>query len=90
MTLLYKIGIFLYSITIRIVSLFNLKAKQFVRGRINWRSKLENQLEENSRYIWFHCASLGEFEQGRPVMEELKKQFPEFKIILTFSSKRPP
>lgn len=86
MTLLYTIGIFLYSVLIRISSLFNEKAKQFVVGRKNWNETLQNKIEKDARYIWFHCASLGEFEQGSPVMEEIKKQFPEFKIVLTFFS----
>ena len=86
MTLLYKIAIFLYSIIVRLVSPFNEKAGQFVRGRKNWKANLQNQIEKDARYIWFHCASLGEFEQGRPVIEEIKKQFPEFKIALTFFS----
>ena len=86
MTLLYKIGIFFYSIAVRLVSVFNEKARQFVRGRKNWKVNLRNQIEEDARYIWFHCASLGEFEQGRPVIEEIKKQFPQYKIVLTFFS----
>lgn len=86
MILLYKTGIFFYSLLIRIVSLFNKKAQQFTHGRKNWKLNLRKKLEKDARYIWFHCASLGEFEQGRPVMEEVKKQFSEFKIILTFFS----
>ncbi len=86
MTLLYKIGIFLYSIAVRLVSVFNEKARQFVRGRKNWKANLQNEIEKDTRYIWFHCASLGEFEQGRPVIEEIKKQFPRYKIVLTFFS----
>ena len=86
MTLLYKIGIFLYSLTVRFVSVFNEKAQLFVRGRKNWKVNLQNQIEKDAKYIWFHCASLGEFEQGRPVIEEIKKQFPELKIVLTFFS----
>lgn len=86
MALLYNIGIILYSLIIRIVSLFNKKAKLFVRGRKNWKTLLHSKIEKDARYIWFHCASLGEFEQGRPVIEEIKKQFPELKIVLTFFS----
>ncbi|NQU52850.1 MAG: 3-deoxy-D-manno-octulosonic acid transferase [Bacteroidetes bacterium] len=86
MTLLYKIGIFFYSLLIRLVSPFNEKAKQFVVGRKNWKEALHSQIEKEARYIWFHCASLGEFEQGRPVIEEIKQQFPEYKIVLTFFS----
>ena len=86
MIFLYKTVIFLYSLVIRIVSPFNKKAYLFVKGRKNWRKKLTEKVDNNERYIWFHCASLGEFEQGRPVIEEIKKQFPEYKIALTFFS----
>ncbi|MBT3386197.1 MAG: 3-deoxy-D-manno-octulosonic acid transferase [Prolixibacteraceae bacterium] len=86
MALLYKIAIFFYSLLIRLASPFNEKAKLFVKGRKNWRETLQNKIEKDAKYLWFHCASLGEFEQGRPVIEEIKKQFPEFKIVLTFFS----
>ncbi len=86
MELLYKIGISFFSLAVRFASLFNEKAKQFVIGRKGWRETLKNQVEKDARYIWFHCASLGEFEQGRPVIEEIRSQFPEYKIVLTFFS----
>lgn len=86
MILLYKTGIFLYSLIIRFYSVFNEKARFFVNGRKNWKKNLAQIIDVNSKYIWFHCASLGEFEQGRPVVEELKEQFPEYKIVLTFFS----
>lgn len=87
MTLLfYKTGIFFYSLLIRMASVFNTKARQFVRGRKNWKEILSEKVDRDARHIWFHCASLGEFEQGRPVMEEIKNRFPEYKIILTFFS----
>jgi len=86
MSLLYNIGIFLYGITIRLVVPFNHKAKLFVKGRKNWLNTLNEKVDKNASYIWFHCASLGEFEQGRPVIEEIKKQFPQYKIALTFFS----
>ena len=86
MIFLYKTAIFLYYLVIRIVSPFNKKAYFFVKGRKNWRKNLTGKVDNNERYIWFHCASLGEFEQGRPVIEEIKKQFPERKIALTFFS----
>ncbi len=86
MELIYKIGISLFSLAVRSASLFNEKAKQFVSGRKEWRKTLKNQVEKDARYIWFHCASLGEFEQGRPVIEEIRSQFPEYKIVLTFFS----
>lgn len=86
MNFLYKTGIFLYAVSVRIASLFNEKAAQFVKGRRNWRKKLAEKIETNARYIWVHCASLGEFEQGRPLIEEIRKQFPEYRILLTFFS----
>jgi len=86
MSLLYNLGILFYGLFIRIAALFNEKAKLFVTGRKNWLKKLDSTVDKNASYIWFHCASLGEFEQGRPVLEEIKKQFPEYKVVLTFFS----
>jgi 3-deoxy-D-manno-octulosonic-acid transferase len=86
MTLLYKAGIFFYTLLIHIYSIFNEKARLFVRGRKNWEEILAQKIDRKSKYVWFHCASLGEFEQGRPVIEELKEQIPEYKIVLTFFS----
>lgn len=86
MILFYKTGIFFYSLLIHIYSIFNEKARFFVRGRKNWEEILAQKIDAKSKYIWFHCASLGEFEQGRPVIEELKLRFPEYKIVLTFFS----
>jgi 3-deoxy-D-manno-octulosonic-acid transferase len=83
----YNIFIFFYGLGIRIAALFgNEKAKQWVEGRRNVFSKLSELRTHDSRLIWFHCSSLGEFEQGRPVMEKLKMQNSECKIILTFFS----
>ena len=86
MGFLYNIGIILYSFAAKIASLFNKKAKQFIAGRRNWDSRLKEKIVPDSKYIWFHSASLGEFEQGRPVIESFKKQYPEYKILLTFFS----
>lgn len=86
MELLYNFGIFFYGVAIRIASIFNLKARLFVAGRNNWKKKLADEIDKNADYLWFHCASLGEFEQGRPVIEEIKKRFPNYKIVLTFFS----
>ncbi len=86
MKLFYNLGVLLYRCLISFAKPFNLKAKQFVDGRRNWRQALEAKMEKDNPYIWFHCASLGEFEQGRPVIEETKKQYPAYKIILTFFS----
>ena len=86
MSLLYNLGILFYGFLIRVAALFNEKAKLFVAGRKNWKKKLGSAIDKNASYIWVHCASLGEFEQGRPVLEEIKKQFPKYKIVLTFFS----
>ncbi len=85
---LYNLSIFSYHAFIRIASLFNHKAKLWVRGRKDIFGHIEKTLsqkiKQGDKVIWFHCASLGEFEQGRPVLEELKKQ--GYKIVLTFFS----
>lgn len=88
MNFIYQTVIFFYSLFLKIASLFNKKAAQFVKGRKNWYNNLAAKVDAGSRYIWFHCASLGEFEQGRPLIEKIKKQFPEFRILLTFSHHR--
>ncbi|HYQ58627.1 MAG TPA: glycosyltransferase N-terminal domain-containing protein, partial [Draconibacterium sp.] len=86
MNTLYNLGIFFYGLFIRIAALFNEKAKLFVAGRKNWKKRMSSSIDKSTPYIWFHCASLGEFEQGRPVLEAIKKQYPEYKIVLTFFS----
>ena len=86
MTGIYNLFIFFYSVFVRIAAMFNNKARLLVKGRKSWKENLQNKIDKNTKYIWFHCASLGEFEQGRPVIEELKKQFKEYRIILTFFS----
>lgn len=67
-------------------SLFNEKAKKWVQGRKNFFKKFEAAIPAGEKIIWMHCASLGEFEQGRPVIEKLKTKYPEYKILLTFFS----
>ncbi len=68
-------------------ALFSEKTKQFVDGRKGLLTKIIAEFDtHNQQVAWFHCASLGEFEQGRPVIETFKKQFPEYKIVLTFFS----
>ena len=87
MRLLYTLFIYLYFITIRIASLFNEKAKLWIGGRKNIFLLLKSSIQSSpSPVIWIHCASLGEFEQGRPIIEKLKKEHGDIKIILTFFS----
>ena len=87
MILIYNLGIRFYALLIRFASLFNTKAKQFVVGRkevFEQLSMFKNQ--SSSPIAWFHAASLGEFEQGLPVMEEFKEQYPKFRLLVTFFS----
>jgi 3-deoxy-D-manno-octulosonic-acid transferase len=87
MKVLYNISIFLLGIGLRIASLFNTKASEFVTGRKGIFKKIAHALRNNDKpIIWMHCASLGEFEQGRPVIEWLKREFQDHKIFLTFFS----
>ncbi|MCL1934162.1 MAG: 3-deoxy-D-manno-octulosonic acid transferase [Candidatus Azobacteroides sp.] len=83
---MYSIAIILYALVVRLVAPFNKKAKKMLVGQRKTFSILKNQLDPNASYIWFHAASLGEFEQGRPLMEKIKKEKPEYKILLTFFS----
>lgn len=80
--LFYQLSIYLYQVLITLVSPFNTKAKQWINGRKHQR--LEHQ--SNVQTAWFHCASLGEFEQGRPVIEAFRANFPHYRIVLTFFS----
>jgi 3-deoxy-D-manno-octulosonic-acid transferase len=84
--LLYNVFISLYVLGIRIASSFNEKAKKWINGRQGWEDKLLAGIYGKKKVVWFHCSSLGEFEQGRPVMETLKKVYPECTILLTFFS----
>jgi len=86
MMLLYNIGIRLYLLFITIASLFNQKARLWLRGRKGWKENIKNRFSKTDRVFWFHCASLGEFEQGRPLIEMIKIRDPSIKILLTFFS----
>ncbi len=90
MNLLYNFAIHCYVLAIRIVSLFNPKARKWIHGRRGIFEKLNTQMNilrtGSSRYVWIHAASLGEFEQGRPIIEAIKQKYPDTKIILTFFS----
>lgn len=86
MILFYNLSIFFYSLIVRIVSLFNPKAKQWVQGRKDILKKIEEAVGDDTNLVWFHSASLGEFEQGRPVIEAFRAKYPDYKIVLTFFS----
>jgi 3-deoxy-D-manno-octulosonic-acid transferase len=85
--LIYRLAIALYALGLRIASLFNKKAKLFVSGRSGLLARIRYALiDERRPRIWMHCASLGEFEQGRPVLERLKAENPGHAVVLTFFS----
>ena len=92
--ILYTIFILAYEAGFRLVGLFNNKAKVGIAGRKNIFARINKELHNGdglqktspSRHIWMHCASLGEFEQGRPVLEALKSKFPAYSIVLSFFS----
>ncbi|MGD0340369.1 MAG: glycosyltransferase N-terminal domain-containing protein [Bacteroidales bacterium] len=86
MRLIYNAGIFFYIAIARIISPFNQKVRAWVNGRKNWFYSLKQKILPGEKYIWIHCASLGEFEQGRPVIEFIKKERPEYRILLSFFS----
>lgn len=86
MKALYNLSIFLYSILIRLAAPFNIKASQISAGRSKVFDKLKVRIKHDRPIIWIHCASLGEFEQGRPVIEAIRQQYPNYQIFLTFFS----
>lgn len=86
MRFFYSIGIRFYVAGVFLASFFNHKAKLWIDGRRNCQSKNEKKAHEIRGCVWFHCASLGEFEMARPLIERLKKEKPETKILLTFFS----
>lgn len=86
MLLLYILGIRVYNFIIWVFSFFNQKAKFFIDGRKKLFEELDTKINNKEKHIWFHFASLGEFEQGRPVLEKLKSQYPAKKIVVTFFS----
>lgn len=83
---MYTIAIYLYALAVRLASLTNRKARLMIKGhQKTWRT-LRDHAKERQHYVWFHAASLGEFEQGRPLMERLRREHPEKRILLTFFS----
>ena len=83
---MYHLAIYLYLIGVAILSLFNRKVKKMWKGEREAVKTLREKVDPNAKYIWFHAASLGEFEQGRPLIEYIRKHYPSYKILLTFFS----
>ena len=83
---MYNLVIYLYLLGVVIYSRFNEKVRMMWRGEREAFRILREKVDPNAKYVWFHAASLGEFEQGRPLIERLRKEHPEYKILLTFFS----
>ena len=86
MALIYNSLLFFYHLAIAIASPFNNKASKWIKGRKGIIDKLKKEVSGEDDLIWFHCASLGEFEQGSPIIERIQKDFPENKILISFFS----
>ncbi|MDR1116014.1 MAG: 3-deoxy-D-manno-octulosonic acid transferase [Tannerella sp.] len=83
---LYTLALHLYSLSVEIASFFNRKARMTRIGQWYTNGILRKNIDRKAKYIWFHAASLGEFEQGRPMIETIRKRYPQYKILLTFFS----
>ena len=83
---LYNLVIIIINALAHAFSPFNAKASLWVKGLKGWEEKIKAKTVSGDRVVWIHCASLGEFEQGRPVLEALKEKTPGLKIVLTFFS----
>jgi 3-deoxy-D-manno-octulosonic-acid transferase len=83
---MYNVIIYLYLLGVAIYSRFNEKVRKMWKGEREAFRILKEKVDPEAKYVWFHAASLGEFEQGRPLMEELRREHPEYKILLTFFS----
>src|SRR5438105_4406056 len=83
---LYTIGISWYWLGVAVSSWWNEKAATWLRGRKTLLERISTTLKPGEHRVWFHCASVGEFEQGRPVIEAYRKKFPQHTIVLTFFS----
>ena len=86
MRYLYNIAIWFYALGVRVVALFNRKVRLMWQGEQEVYAKIEAGLKDGDRVVWVHAASLGEFEQGRPLIEKIRRDNPEYKILLTFFS----
>jgi 3-deoxy-D-manno-octulosonic-acid transferase len=86
MTFLYHILIHVYYVLVLIASAFNPKARLWIKGRMGWKTRIRNWDTAGKRVIWFHAASLGEFEQGRPLIDKIRENHSNCRILLTFYS----
>jgi len=86
LNLFYHLGLWLYRLTARLIAPFYPKAALFSKGHAGLIARIRSRIDRDAPIVWFHCASLGEFEQGRPIMEAYRNQMPTHKILLTFFS----
>ena len=84
--MIYNLGIHIYQLGVKLAALFSDKPAKMVKGHREVFGLLESKIDRNARYIWFHAASLGEFEQGGPLIERIRKDYPQYKILQTFFS----
>lgn len=84
--MLYNLAIIIYDIAVHLAAPFSRKPRKMMKGHWVVYELLRQQLEKDARYIWFHAASLGEFEQGRPLIEKIRAKYPDYRILLTFFS----
>ena len=84
--MLYNLAIVLYDLAVHLVAPFSRKPRKMMKGHWVVYELLRQQVEKDARYIWFHAASLGEFEQGRPLIEKIRAEYPDYRILLTFFS----
>ena len=84
--MLYNLAIGIYDLIVHIMAPFSRKPRKMMKGHWVVYELLRQQIEKDARYIWFHAASLGEFEQGRPLIEKFRAKYPDYKILLTFFS----
>ena len=86
MSFLYQIGIRISTLVLKVAAVFSEKIRRFQQGRIGLFRELDKQIDPDASYIWIHAASLGEYEQGLPILEKLKSDFAKYRILLTFFS----
>ncbi len=84
--MIYNLAILIYDVLVHLAAPFSRKPRKMMKGHWVVYDLLRQQVDKKARYIWFHAASLGEFEQGRPLIEEIRAKYPEYKILLTFFS----
>ena len=78
--MIYNLVIYIYLFGVKLAALFSSKPAKMVKGHREVFDILRDKIDRNARYIWFHAASLGEFEQGRPLIERIRKEHPEYRI----------